>query len=328
MSEDSFERTQVSSAETGSQKPYAEKRQIGIEIPSIHPVSDIMNIDVLGFSSPEFKKEAVFRRYEDAMRKGSVVEMKFPLSDRDTYMAFEQGVTIMFPRPKDENFVFTSAEISKSRLNQTFRLCVEAVDREKSLVLLKKHPEEAKLRKELEDGLLASVTKGEGIEVPAMVVAVRNGFNNDREVLFVDIAGMGIPGSIRLIEWSSCFTESFQYAAKLGEVVNVVVCGVSHWNSGNLFDCSRRLALKEDPWKDIEKKAPHNANVRVTCISLARNRFYGMIDGISDLNCYCEYPDKDLNIRIAPGIEYVGYVSRVNEANRLLRVRITGYAKE
>lgn len=303
------------------------KNRVGVSVNSIQSVANILDIDLLGFGSPESDKEVVFREYEAAMETGSVVELTFSILDRHTYMAYKNGVTIKYEESQNEKFGFSSAELKKSMLRNTCRLCVESVDRENSVITLKKNPQEAQMRKTLEEGLLKAVAKGEGVEVPAVVVAT-SPMNGDREVLLVDIAGMGIPGCVRLIEWSTCFTSTFNHVVKVGETINVVVCGVNTWRSGNLFDCSRRLAMKENPWKDIEKRAPHNSNVRVTCIDMNQKNFFGRIEGIQELNCYCEYPNKELNIRIAPGIEYVGYVSRVSEKDELLRVRITGYAKD
>ena len=92
-----------------------------------------------------------------------------------------------------------------------------------------------------------------------------------------------------------------------------------------MYECSRKLALTDDPWKDIEKKVARNTTVKVFCTDTTDKAFFGRIQGIDEVNCYCEYPD-DPTIRIAPGIKYTGYVAKVSEEKQIIRIRITGYS--
>lgn len=281
-------------------------------------------------TSDENSSEAVFKKYEKLMENKTVFEYTFSLcSKRGTMYSYENGVNIRMSRMKkntaDIPYMVNS---STHDIGNKYSVIVKEVNRNENTVFLQQDTTPKPEREELLNALLEGIESGNYIRVPATIV----GFSGcDREtgvsnnsIALINIANLDIIGEIRLAEWSNSFTKSFRNVAKVGQVVEVVVKKIHTWRSGKLFDCSRRMVLEADgfdPWKGIEQRVPLKTEVRVKCLAIEDRKFFGSIEGVKELNVYCEYPD-DPDIIIEEGKEYIGQVYRVSEEKKLLRVRI------
>lgn len=138
----------------------------------------------------------------------------------------------------------------------------------------------------------------------------------------IDIGNIGILGVIKMKDWGVAYTDNLRLETKYGDIIRVKVIKQIRWDGKVAYSCSRKEALEEDPWKDIETRLPKHSTVKVTCTSKTLKNFFGKIEGVTGLNAYCEYPDEVRNIDIITGDTYKGYVCAVNEETKLLRVRI------
>lgn len=166
------------------------------------------------------------------------------------------------------------------------------------------------------------------IKVPARVVGLtgidRATGKPDRSIVMLNIGGLGILGFVRLKEWSRCYTSTFRYCVKIGDVIEVVVLEKTKWKSGELYACSRRLTIDKDPWENIEKRLPQGTIVKVMCTDKTDKNFFGTVKGIPEINAYCHYPNIENggHSSITPGTEYTGIVATVNEKKKMLRIRM------
>lgn len=270
----------------------------------------------------ELSEDDVLNQYEKKMRNKENFSCEFSLSDKkgNLYNYVDGGIKV-FMNKKDIDPIINRFYSKLEKLRQAYQVQVTKVDRVEKIVYVSSaaalNEPQLKLISAIDEGL----EQDEYVVVPATISCITEKKINKDSVAIVNLGGLGVFGNIRLAEWSPAFTYSFDYVAKVGDVVEVAVINKIKWNSGEVYDCSRKVALRQDPWKGIEQKLPLKTNVRVTCVSKNAKNFFGTIQGFSDINIYCEYPD-DKSIVITEGQEYAGYVYRVNEETKLLRVRV------
>lgn len=157
----------------------------------------------------------------------------------------------------------------------------------------------------------------ERIIVPASVVSV-----NSKNVI-LDILGYGIPGYVPRILWS--FNPKFNIVKNVqpGDIVDVEILSYDRnavsKNSIPMYRCSR-IALKEDPWKNLKYK--ENDVVHVKCVDKRDHNWFASIDGLEDIEVYCEYPEAERGIHIVLDQEYLCNIYRVNAETHLLKARV------
>lgn len=265
------------------------------------------------------EEDPILSMFKKRLDSKEVFQFTFPMKDgRSNLYAFEGGYKIIMTQRESGG---TKAEV---KVGKTYSVMVKRIEEaEKAIFVSAKMVAEGS-RKELEKIIKSSLDKNEHIKIPARVIS-STGYdktNNVYAILLVDIAGLGIVGAIKLTDWSTCFTSSFTEAvAKPGDVLDVVITGTYTWNSGTVYACSRKATIGFDPWSNIEERVPKNTTVCVRCVCKQEKKFFGKIEGVDELNVYCEYPD-DPSIYIEEEREYIGHVAKVSEEKKLLRVRI------
>lgn len=282
-------------------------------------IKDFNDFDVYAYMSGDRKKPTVtLEEYEKRMKDKSVFKTSFPCVDeKGNLYVYESDIKIQMDNRDIDGFGY-NAKYRSDKLTESYAVVVVSVDKKAKLVKVSSNQAKEEPRKKLEEALRKGIEAKEFLRVPAIIVSiVGNG-----SIALINIAGLGLAGSIRLAEWSPAYTKTFYNAVQTGSEVEVVVTGYGKWESGQIFDCSRKKTINIDPWKDIEKKLPVRTVVRLKCISKEARNFFGVIESVPELNVFCEYPDEESGIMIATGIEYTGYVAKVSEENKLLRVRI------
>ena len=151
--------------------------------------------------------------------------------------------------------------------------------------------------------------------------------------IFVDIAGVGIQGIITLAEWSKNYTSSFKGIVYSGDIIPVVITGKTHAKGRPAYACSRRLAVLNDSWNNIEERYPVGSLVTIKCIQMREKSFFGSVEGLKDIEVFCEYPMKQTDSKgnpliIEEGRLYMGMIYRVSEERRMLKARILYKMKE
>lgn len=303
------------------------------------------------------KEDLVFEKYEELKKKGTTFEYCFNVkagssknkADTGVLYSLEDGVRIELcqftPEMCGKNgnrFRITAADYNRSsnqyRLEDTYYVKVKEVDRENKIVYLSDYSDNAsQLEKKCEDrerlieAMLNGIEKQEYLRVPARIIGLTGkdpdtGIPN-KTIAMVDIGNLGIIGAVRVAEWSIAYTKNLVYSAVINNEIDVVVTDVMKWGGKSVFDCSRKLVLEQDgvePWKNIEQRVPEGSYVRLTCIDANRDtgKYFGKIDGISELNVYLENPFKEKGITLKEGKKYIGIAYRVNESGKLMRVRI------
>lgn len=292
-------------------------------------VKDLSNSELIAPIKARMKKPDVLEVFEKRQQQNEIFNYEFTFSDgRGGLYAYEDDVKVYMSNRQLDGFSKKFfREDKEAALKREYSVVVTNIDKEDRVV----HVSANKACEAPRNELIALIDEGirtkEYVKVPARVVKV-TGYDEKRGVctiLIVDIGDLGIAGAIRVDDWSCTFTNGFDYIVKPGEIIDVVITNTLSWKSGEVYECSRKLTLTEDPWKDIEKRVPVKTAVRVTCICRSERNFWGVLKGVPELNVYCEYPDPENGfIPIVEGEDYTGYVAKVNEETTLLRVRITG----
>lgn len=264
----------------------------------------------------------ILASYEKKKDTKELFECEFgcasPMGDLSSEL--DCGVKIVM-RKSDTDPTLIKLYDPSGRLALTYKAMVKSIDYDTNTIYVSSTHVKEECRNDLIDAIENGIATNEYIVVPAVVAKIVPGESGRDSVLYINVARLGIFGIIRLSEWSTCYTESFEYFTKVGDVVNVVVLSKADWKTGTVYNCSRRLAMTKDPWVGIENHLPKQTKVRITCTSKRENNFFGIVKGVPDIKILCEYPD-DKSIQINVGQEYVGFVYKVNEKTHMLAARI------
>lgn len=262
--------------------------------------------------------------YTKKMARKEIFKMSFTCADEfGNLYDYHNGVRVQMDNKQITGFSYNPKHKAQ-HLGVNYTVTVVDVNEETKTVKVSSFAALKGPREQLEKALKVGIENERYLRVPAVVVGTNKykDKNNSFTVALINIGGLGIPGAIRLAEWSTAYTKTFWHTIQAGMNIEVVVTGQQNWKTGDVFDCSRRLALDFNPWENIEERLPAKTSVIVKCTSKEARNFFGIIDNLPEINVYCEYPDPGSNIRIVEGAEYVGYVYRVREESKLLKVRI------
>lgn len=168
------------------------------------------------------------------------------------------------------------------------------------------------------------------VKVPAKTVYV---YPN---MLILDIGGLGIPGFLKIADWSLAYTVSLQAVVNRGDVFEVEVMEkypststeakkyFGRWLDQSPYKCSRKTIMESDPWKDIELRLHEGDIVTVQCESKYPMNFYGRNKSFPDLVFYGHYREDGNKLdkkSMIIGRNYECFVKKVNEKERQLRVK-------
>ena len=279
-------------------------------------------------SGEEIVANGILERYEQCMKKGETIKMVFSLATANGDLMLQDGACKVILPNKEITGREYNPYARADRLNQSYAVKVTSVDKAKQEVIVSHYAVRSVDRERLCQYMNAALDKKEYCTVPARVIVV---YNN---VALLNIGGLGIPGYLNISNWSSLYTRNLRGVVKKGDILNVAViakgelwCKKRYFNDSdvNPYECSRRLIVSDDPWEGIEKKIPEKSMVRIKCIERAEHNFYGVIDGIPEIQAYCYYPEEESVLckgDIVPGCYYEGYVKKVDESTRRLRIRV------
>lgn len=273
---------------------------------------------ITGFIKEKDKAEETLNIYIEKMKSKDVFDFKFATADKQGNLSINiNGVKVRLDNIDIKGKIY-EPRYRLMALSKTYKVVVKSVDKENKEVFVSHRKARSITREKLIKEIDNAIKNKEQIEVLAIVDYVKESNN----YCLIDIGGVGIRGKIKVGEWSSTYTSNYKRAAKHGDIIRVVVMSSGMFDGKVTFDCSRKAALDENLWKGIEERMAKDTAVNVTCMIKAANNFWGEIEGLDEINVYCEYPDADKNLFIAEGITYQGYVSAVSEETKLLRVRV------
>lgn len=258
--------------------------------------------------------------YEDMMHRKEILEMKFSLADISGNLYTYDGDIRIQLNNTDINGTMYKAKYRANALANLYPVVVTSIDRDNKVVNVSHDEAKETTKEELLEEIEAALNANETLFVNAKITGIKGGVGSG--YAFIDIGGVGILGVIRKKDWSTAFTSDLSLVAKRGDIIRVAIKKRVTWNGKPAYGCSRAEALGFDPWRGINNKLPKNTVVNVVCISKTPKNFFGKIEGIDEINAYCEYPDSERNIKIEVGKSYQGFVYAVNEATKLLRLRI------
>jgi hypothetical protein len=258
--------------------------------------------------------------YEVKMKSKEILELKFSLADKVGNLYFYEGDIRVQMDNLDIKGTIYNVRYRSNALANSYPVIVTSVDREKKEIHVSHKEAREMTKEELIDEIDAAIEKKEPLTVIAKVIKIQGKAGSSYAI--VDLGGVGITGIIKMKDWSTVFTSDLRLVAKHGDIIKVVVKNRVLWNGKPGYSCSRGEALEVDPWSGIEEKLQKGTFVNVLCICKRDKNFFGKIEGIDEINAYCEYPDKEKNIEIVEGISYQGFVAAVSENNKLLRVKI------
>lgn len=278
--------------------------------------------------------EAVLDKYEKLQAEGTSFIYTFPMcTPHGILYGYDNEVKLRLVKGRVDKgttipYLLKGATSHKSA-GDSYDVIVQDVDREQKMVFLAINYGDNGQRAELVNALVKGVEEQRYVRVPATIVKF---IGKDREtgesngsMALLNIGNMGIAGVVRRVEWSTAKTKAISYAAKPGDVIDVVVKGTYKWDSGTVFDCSRREIMEIEninPWAGIEQRISKNTKVNILCVERREKNFFGVVDSLKDIEILCQYPDSGSSISIEVGKKYIGKVYLVSEERQMLCARI------
>lgn len=295
------------------------------------------------------KEEGDIDRYKKLLESGAVRSMSFTSADRyGNLIGFDGNITI---RMLNANISGRRLRIDRSNrydfISKSYEVKVTSVDEEKNTVNVShaatKTEPRKKAMKAIDDALIGGnwvKVKGQIVDVFDRVIA-----GEMRQIVYLDIYGLGITGTVTIKEWANCYTPSLSKEAVVGSIIDVVITSkqvivrqdgkrvhlsVSDDESAYkgrrniIYNCSRRKfheLIDYDPWKLALEKLHEGMDIRFRIVSTdsQKRRFFASIDGIPNFNALGFYPDDETYMPV--NAEYFGYVKKIKEDTKYMTVK-------
>ena len=275
------------------------------------------DIDVVDLNSEDnllAKEENCISYWENAMKTNEIIEVEFPFRDKSGNLyAYYGNVCVKLLMYE----IFGTNDMKSADLEIRSKYSVIVIGIKEGVVYTSYIQAMDGPRTELIKLIDDTLEKGKYIRTQARILgfagksdhAVTKGMPT---ICLIDITGRGLMGFIRLEEWSIDFTNKFRFVAEKGQVIDIVVLKKQLWNSGMIYECSRRLALAEDPLDTIEERIPKGTTVKVRCVEVKNStEFIGKVVGIDDVSVHCSIIGMDGFTPIL-GEYYSGVVHKIN----------------
>ena len=285
--------------------------------------------------------------YKEMMEKKEKLEIMFSVIDRyDNLIAYAGEVTV---KMLNKNIRGYRSRIHDRALclSKSYPVEVTAIDEGSMTVHVSHVAVKETPRRQAVERIESLLGQGKNVRVKAEITDVIDNTDSGkiRQIVYIDICGLGILGRIPIKEWANAYTPNLKREAVAGSIVDVVITGMSQsvrQESGNVkitkdneymykdmpkrtvFNCSRREYHKltgYDPWELALKKLSVGMTVRFTVVDSNKTKrsFFAEIDGIPNFNAIGSFPD---GVDYVPvGTEYSGFVSKIKSDTKYLRVR-------
>lgn len=272
---------------------------------------------------PEVKRQSrTLSYYKKSMEDKAVLKITFPCASNNTLYLEENGVRIELPA---EDFITSDGRKMRALINKEYAVVVTSVDEGNKLITVSSREIVDVARTKFKNAIEAALDKGDKFYVRARVEGI--GTRQYKERVYVNIAGVDIVGYIPIKEWSHSYTHSLKYVAEKGEIITVAIIGRGKLGKTDAYICSRKDGVDDDVWKDVETRYPVGSNVVIMCTDLRSHNWFGRIQGLADLEVYCEYPDKGSvdrqgkPIEIKNGSQYNCFIYRSDSTKKILKAR-------
>lgn len=276
-------------------------------------------------------EKETLEKYKAAKAAESVFNIKFEAIDSARGLAYveDNGVRVCIPISSLSGSSESDGLGPTALVRVPYSVRVDEIDEVAYTVYCKAQDAKADARVAYRDAIEKALSKGEQFCVRARVVHI----NIVGRRLFVDIAGVGLQGVIYQPDWSKTYTSSFKNIVSVGDIVPVVITGKAKVKNSYVYVCSRKLAILDDCWAGIETRYPVGSLVTIKCIQRRERSFFGNIEGLKDIEVFCEYPTQPIDSRnnplvIVEGEYYMGKIYRVSEEKKSLKARILYKIKE
>lgn len=250
--------------------------------------------------------------YEEVKKGNGTLTIQFSVVRDKSMVLLDNGVEVILENDELQKY----GKGFKPSLRASFYCGVKKVDSKHKKVYLKAITYKAGAASEVTEVINKALGEGKRLSTRARVVYI----DASKKRVTVDISGVGVKGYITLKEWRESYIPNIWKAAELGSIIDIMIIGKQKDDLG--YRCSRRLALADDVWAGIEKRFPLKAQVRIKCSYLGKNEWFGTIDGLSEIEVYCPYPDAEDDISIKLGEEYLCYVYKISEKDHQFRCRV------
>ena len=283
-------------------------------------------------------------KYKQLMEKGEYIQIVFEKVDADGTLSKVENDVVICMAPHEISGVAYDLRYKSQKLADMYYVRVVEVDDASSTVWVSHNEARKDKRPDIEEEInkRLSARKKQPVRVKGKVIRIQTKTVQGETVdtgVWLDLCGVGILGYVYIGDWAQTFTPTLKGIVSYGDVVEVCVNErrVRKQKRGDVvyYACSRK-ELVENPWEQLslEEKFHVDDIVRIKCLSLKEGHWFGVINGLKDIQVFTEYPSAAHDFPIIPGMEYMGKIYYMNTKERSLKARVfqaltlEGYMKE
>ena len=271
------------------------------------------------------KIETTLKKYEEYKENKTLFEVSFSLIDPEGNLAVEEkGVKLLLDVDDAKHTARSMGLVGTGLTLGDYRVIVKDVDHEKHIVRLACDSVKSNLRKNAMSQIDRMLREKQNVLLKGKVIDV----NSETKRVIVDIGGIGIRGYIPIGLWSRETIHNIQLHAQPGDIIPITVISRGHVGGYDAYRCSRKAAVDDSVWDNIEERYPKGSIVKFQCTDISMgHHFFARIEGLDDVELFCNKPprpeDRNGNpLDIVVGAWYQGTIVQVDATKKILRAHV------
>ena len=280
-------------------------------------------------ASPDVEKEGKIGEYLKYLESGDYLTVAFTKVDAEGNLTVIDGDTTLFMPMDQINGKPYDLRFKAQKLSDIYCVKVIEVDESGKRVFVSHQAARAEKQPEIvtEIDRRLNLKRKSPIRIKGKVVKIQSKEEHGELIdtgVWLDLGGVGLLGYIHISNWKPTYTQELRGQVKYGDIVEVIIQEKKlRSNQTYHYVCSRK-ELMEDPWesKELNEKYHVGDIVRIRCLSLHSNHWFGEINGLEDIQVFTEYPSNNRNFPIIAGAEYMGKIYHMDTKERSLKARV------
>ena len=277
-----------------------------MEFTHLNGVNDYLGNNVATIVTAD-KIETTLKKYEEYKENKTLFEVSFSLIDPEGNLAVEEkGVKLLLDVDDAKHTARSMGLVGTGLTLGDYRVIVKDVDHEKHIVRLAC------------DSVKSNLRKNAMSQIDRML----------REKQNVVLKSIGIRGYIPIGLWSRETIHNIQLHTQPGDIIPITVISRGHVGGYDAYRCSRKAAVDDSVWDNIEERYPKGSIVKFRCTDISMgHHFFARIEGLDDVELFCNKPprpeDRNGNpLDIVVGAWYQGTIVQVDATKKILRAHV------
>lgn len=288
--------------------------------------------DIVNLRLPKNVQDLI-DEYEKLRQEEKIIEKTFPAVDQDGNLYATQNDVKFLLKNHEITGNGVSERLRARLLEQKYNVMVTDIVTENgsTTVYLSQVAAKRKARTEIINAIRAALADHKKMVLPARVTRIDDAKGN----VVLDVCNVGIVGLCKRNNWALVEIKNLQdEGVRTGQEVMIQIIGYTRHNSedakgrpAKFFMCSRKAVYAHrNPYEGIENRFSAGSLIVIRATDTRNpHHFFGRVDGLENIDVYCQKP-KDMGdkngVDIIEGHYYMAYVYEVNSKTKHFRARV------